>query len=173
MQVQCIFITDIETEAFMNRIFTLQQALLRVIEDHQYIDRIDAPPLDWERIHMISCAKVGYMLAAERGLDPILSACACAVHDFGRILTGTQKNHGQAGAGPVREFLRETRLFSEDEIDLIVPTVANHSKKAEIGTPLEELVKDADLIDYASYGQTFKRQEQIDRFERIAKPSHK
>lgn len=153
----------------MNRIFTLQQAILKVIDEHQNIDRSEAPPLDWERIHMISCAKVGYMLAEERGLDPDIAACACAVHDFGRILTGSQANHGQAGALPVQHFLRETALFSEDEILLISRAVANHSKKGEVGSPIEELVKDADLIDYASYGQVFKRQEQIDRFERLPK----
>ncbi len=153
----------------MNRIFTLQQAILKTIEEHKYVDRSNAPTLDWERIHMISCAKVGYMLAEERGLDPELSACACAVHDFGRIITGSQKDHGPAGAKPVRHFLRDTALFTEDEIIMISRAVENHSKKAEVGTPLEELVKDADLIDYASYGQPFKRQEQIDRFERLAK----
>jgi uncharacterized protein len=153
----------------MNRIFTLQQAMLKAIDENQHIDRSDAPPLDWERIHMISCAKVGYMLAAERDLDPELAACACAVHDFGRIITGSQVNHGQVGFAPVQQFLRETNLFTEDEILMIARTVANHSKKGEVGTPLEELVKDADLIDYASYGQVFKRQEQIDRYERLSK----
>jgi uncharacterized protein len=153
----------------MNRIFTLQQAILKTIDNHQDVDRSDSPPLDWERIHMISCAKVGYMLATERGLDPDLAACACAVHDFGRILTGRQENHGEAGAMPVQHFLRETALFSEEEILMISLAVANHSKKGEVGSPLEELVKDADLIDYASYGQTFKRQEQKDRFKRLSK----
>lgn len=153
----------------MNRIFTLQQAILNKINEYQNINRSDSPPLDWERIHMISCAKVGYVLAMERGLDPDLCACACAVHDFGRILTGSQSNHGEAGVIPVQYFLRETGLFSEDEIAKISQAVANHSKKGEVGSPLEELVKDADLIDYASYGQTFKRQEQIDRFERLTK----
>jgi uncharacterized protein len=155
----------------MNRIFTLQQAILQTINEHQNIDRTDAPPLDWERIHMISCAKVGYVLAIERELDPILCACACAVHDFGRILTGCQTNHGEVGALTVREFLRDSTLFTEDEISKISLAVANHSKKGEVGTPLEELVKDADLIDYESYGQIFKRQEQIDRFERLEWPS--
>jgi len=153
----------------MNRIFTLQQAMLKVIDEHQHIDRSTAPPLDWERVHMISCAKVGYLLAVKRGMDPVLSSCACAVHDFGRIITGSQENHGQAGYLPVQHFLRETGLFIEDEIVMISQSVANHSKKGEVGTPLEELVKDADLIDYASYGQSFKRQEQIDRFERLSK----
>jgi uncharacterized protein len=153
----------------MNRIFTLQQAVLKTIDEHKDVDRSGSPPLDWERIHMVSCAKVGYMLAMERGLDPDLSACACAVHDFGRILTGSQENHGPAGAMPVQLFLRDTALFSEDEIIMISRAVENHSKKGEVGTPLEELVKEADLMDYASYGQVFKRQEQIDRFHRLSK----
>ncbi len=153
----------------MNRVFTLQQAILKTIDEHKHIDRRNAPTLDWERIHMISCAKVGYLLAEERGLDSDLSACACAVHDFGRILTGSQEDHGPAGAIPVQHFLRETSLFTEEEITMIALAVANHSKKGEVGSPLEELVKDADLIDYASYGQTFKRQEQSDRYERLSK----
>jgi len=151
----------------MNKIFQLQQLVLRVIDENENVDRSQAPPLDWERIHMISCAKVGYLLAHERGIDPILAACACAVHDFGRILTGSQQNHGPAGEEPVREFLAASMLFQPEEVELIAKSVKNHSKKGEIGTPLEELVKDADLIDYASYGQTFKRQEQIDRYERL------
>ena len=159
---------QVSTEAFMNRIFTLQQAMLEVIEQNRNIDRTDSPSLDWERIHMISCAKVGYMMALDRGLDPEFCACACAVHDFGRIITGSQKNHSSAGALPVQDFLRKTNLFSQDEIRLIALAVLNHSKKGEVGSPLEELVKDADLVDYYSYGQTFKRQDQIDRFENIA-----
>jgi uncharacterized protein len=151
----------------MNRIFILQQAMFELIEQNRNIDRTDSPSLDWERIHMISCAKVGYMMAFDRGLDPEFCACACAVHDFGRIITGSQKNHGPAGAVPVQDFLRKTNLFSKDEILMIALAVLNHSKKEEVGSPLEELVKDADLVDYYSYGQTFKRQDQIDRFEKI------
>ena len=116
---------------------------------------------------MISCAKVGYLLGQSRGLDPDLCACACAVHDFGRILSGKQENHGPAGALPVYAYLERMEMFSVEELDMIVLAVKNHSRKGEAGTPLEELVKDADLIDYASYGQTFQRQEQADRFQRL------
>jgi uncharacterized protein len=100
----------------MNRIFKLQQAILKMIDEHKDVDRSGSPTLDWERIHMISCAKVGYILAMERGLDPDLSACACAVHDIGRIITGSQENHGSAGAMPVQLLLREMDLFTEAEI---------------------------------------------------------
>lgn len=152
----------------MNRLFKLQQALFGVIDQYKDIDRSKGASLDWERMHAVSCAKVGYLLAAQRGIDPVLGACACAVHDFGRILTGDQAGHGEAGYLPVRKFLLESGLFSEEESQAIAEAVQNHSRKSEIGTPLEELVKDADLIDYHSYGHAFKREEQAARFRGLA-----
>ena len=151
----------------MNRLFALQQALFQVIEAHQEIDRSRGEPLNWERMHMASCAKVGYMLARGRGLDPVLAACACAVHDYGRILTGVQEGHAEQGAEPVRTFLIKTGLFDREETDAITEAVRNHSKKGEKGTPLEELVKDADLMDYHSYGRDFSRRSQRERFLQI------
>ena len=33
--------------------------------------------LDWERMHMASSARLAYLMAQERGVDPDLAACAC------------------------------------------------------------------------------------------------
>jgi len=38
--------------------------------------------------------------------------------------------------------------------------VKSHSKKAEVGTPLEEIVKDADVLDMHDYGRPLPREEQ-------------
>jgi len=66
---------------------------------------------------------------------------------------------------PVKEFLKKTQLFDDEEIDKISISAKNHSKKGEIGSPLEELVKDADVMDFYQYGYEFKRQDQKDRLE--------
>ena len=124
-------------------------------------------PIDWERIHVISCAKLGYLMAEERGVDPILAAVACAVHDYGRIITGKQANHAEIGYEPVMEFLRETELFSEEEILEIGISVKNHSNKSDVGTPLEEIVKDADVLDFHQYGYEMPRPEQQARLNRM------
>jgi uncharacterized protein len=36
-------------------------------------------------------------MALERDVDPEMAACACAVHDYGRIVTGKQAGHAEAG----------------------------------------------------------------------------
>ncbi|MDD4376781.1 MAG: HD domain-containing protein [Eubacteriales bacterium] len=150
----------------MNRILNLQKNLLRIINEQE--GKIDCrdESLDWERIHMASSARVAFFLAIERGADPELSACAATVHDFGRILTGVQKGHAEAGFEPVRRFLSEIGLFSEDEIEIISMAVKNHSNKTSVGTLIEEIVKDADVIDCYQYGYPFDRPEKEERYKK-------
>lgn len=98
-----------------------------------------------------------------------MAAAACAVHDYGRIITGRQEGHAEAGYLPVQEFLKnlEPKLFTDDEIAQIALAVKNHSKKGEVGTKLEEIVKDADVLDFYQYGYNMARKEQQDRLESL------
>lgn len=148
----------------MNRLLPLEEKILQVIQAQEGKVAERDETLDWERLHMASSARCAWLLALERGADPELSACAAAVHDFGRILTGKQKDHAEAGYVPVQEFLRETGLFAADEIAAIANAARNHSRKTEQGTILEEIVKDADVIDCYQYGLPFDRPEKEERY---------
>lgn len=152
----------------MARLLKLERALLAEIKKYEELvtEKRDSP-IDWERIHLASCARVGYILAEERGLDPELAACACAVHDYGRILNGKQEGHAEYGYRPVMDFLRNTGLFTEEEIAEIGIAVKHHSRKGEIGGALEEIVKDADVMDYSQYGLELPREDQRRRYERL------
>jgi uncharacterized protein len=148
----------------MNRVYLLQLELLKIINS-QDTSLVRDETLDWERLHSASCARLGWLLALERGEDPELAASAAAVHDFGRILTGSQNDHAAAGLLPVQAFLRSTGLFNEDEIAVIALAVKNHSSKTVVGSPIEEIVKDADVIDCYQYGMPFDRPEKKTRYE--------
>lgn len=151
----------------MKKILRLQSALLKEIDKYEELIPERDHFIDWERVHISSCAKIGYMIAEERGVDPILAAAACSCHDYGRIITGKQAGHAEAGYEPVKKFLKGTGLFDDDEINQIATAVKNHSKKSEIGSPLEEIVKDADVLDFHQYGYATARQEQQDRLEKL------
>jgi hypothetical protein len=43
----------------------------------------------------------------------------------------------------------------------------NYSGKSEEETPLQEIVKDADILDFYQYGYEFQRQEQKDRLTKL------
>jgi uncharacterized protein len=148
----------------MNRVAQLQCMLLDMMD---MLDK-DTPrdeTLSWERLHMASSARIAWLLALERGADPELCAATAAVHDFGRIVSGLQENHAEAGYVPVQGFLQYTGLFTEDEIAVIALAVRNHSSKTEVGTDIEEIVKDADVIDCYQYGLPFDRPEKKARYE--------
>lgn len=153
----------------MNKILKLQIELLNEIGKYEKLVTERDHLIDWERIHISSCAKIGYLMAEERGFDPIIAASACAVHDYGRIITGRQKDHAEAGYLPVQEFLKRTGLFTKEEINQISVSVKNHSRKAEIGSLLEEIVKDADVLDFFQYGYEIRREDQKGRLERLGK----
>lgn len=153
----------------MNRLLKLQSALLKEIDKYEKLIPERDQPGDWERVHISSCAKLGYLFAEKRGVDPELAAIACACHDYGRIITGKQQGHAEVGYEPVKAFLEKTCLFEKEEIEQIALAVKNHSNKAEVGSPLEEIVKDADVLDFHQYGYAMPRKEQQDRLERLLK----
>ena len=147
------------------RLLPLQTAYLQLIARQEGVLDHRDETLDWERMHMASSARLAYLMAQERGEDPDLAACAAAIHDIGRVLTGRQAGHAEAGEGPARAFLRETGLFSSQEIELLAAAVRNHSKKSEVGHPIEEIVKDSDVVDCYQYGLPFAREEQRARYQ--------
>ena len=97
----------------MNRLIGLQSLMLEEIEKHVKLVPQRDEPAEWERVHIASCAAIGHILAEKRGVDAELAACACAAHDYGRIVTGKQADHAQAGYEPVKELLKRDGRFRE------------------------------------------------------------
>lgn len=148
-----------------NRLMTMQGMLLEEIDKYAaLVPERDQTPV-YEKVHAIGSGKIGYLLALQRGVDPDLAAAACSCHDYGRIVTGKQEGHAHAGYEPVKAFLEGTGLYTDEEIETIALAVRNHSSKSEIGAPIEEIVKDADVLDFHQCGYKMPRQEQQDRLD--------
>ena len=145
---------------FMNDLQRIY-SLLNYLEE-QAIER--DYPIIWERTHAISCAQIGRMLAEKRNIDTEQAALACALHDIGRWISGRQVDHAPKGEGPARSFLAEGKGSIELR-EQIVQAVINHSKKEHIGTPLEELVKDADILDCYWHGLKIDKVHHINRLK--------
>ena len=151
----------------MSRILKTQFKLLKKVDEYTQQTMERDYPLDWERVHIGSCAGIGQLLALKRGDDTELAAIACAVHDYGRLVTGKQANHAENSYAPLKEFLSECGFFSAQEIEILAQAAKCHSNKHEVGTPLQEIVKDADVLDCYHYGQELSRPEQRQRLEQV------
>lgn len=151
----------------MNKVLKLQGMLLKKIAEFEDSSLERDYPLEWEKIHMVSCARIGYILALKRGVDPELAAIACALHDYGRIVTGKQQGHAPAGYEPLKAFLNNCDGFPAEKVEILAQAAKNHSNKQDVGTQLEEIVKDADVLDCYQYGQALAREEQRKRLKKV------
>ena len=76
-------------------------------------------------------------------------------------------NPAPAGYEPLKEFLAKCGFFTPHEIEILAVAAKNHSSKKEVGSPLEEIVKDADVLDCYQYNMPIEREEQKKRLENI------
>ncbi|MDQ7096047.1 HD domain-containing protein [Desulfosporosinus sp. PR] len=142
------------------------QDVYEVLEQMELQTRERDYPIIWEKVHATSCAQIGRMLAQKRQVDGEQAALACALHDSGRWVSGRQENHAPKGEELTRRFLK-TRNFPLDVQEQIVQAVVNHSQKDKIGTPLEELVKDADILDCYWYGDVISKEFHVARLQKV------
>ena len=145
----------------------MQLALLREIDKYSELLSEREASSDWEKLHLSSVSRIGTLLALKRGIDKDLAAISCTCHDYGRIITGKEENHAENGYPKVKDFLGKLEVLSSEELEIVAIAVKNHSKKGEVGSPLEELVKDADIIDLYLYEIPLKREDQIKRLENL------
>lgn len=121
-----------------------------------------------EIAHFTSTAQIAKIIAMKRGIDTRLATATALVHDIYRIKTGINENHAELGAPIAREFLKKHSDFSDKEIEEIVLAVKNHSKKDEIGSQLEELIKDVDVFDSYFYNLKKDSDHYRKRFYKVA-----
>ena len=108
--------------------------------------------------HLYGVSLAATMIARKRGLDPEIASMAAMLHDL----------HAYEGAELASEILDELKLTDEAETELICSAIYHHSDKLVMDTPMDEVLKDADVIHHCMYdlSKTIKEKEQV-RFEKL------
>ena len=118
--------------------------------------------------HLYGVSLAATMLAKKRGLDPELAAMAAMLHDMHAYKTGSYDDHAHKGADLAREILTELELTNPEETDLICSAIYHHDDKYSVDGPMDELLKDADVIHHTlnDTAKPIKEKEQA-RYDRI------
>jgi len=153
----------------MQRSYVVSRELLKFLIEQGQRDLKRDVSLTWERIHSMGSSRIACILSGRRGVDIELGYSAGALHDFGRFVTGRQENHAENGYEPVKEFLKRLNIFSEQEVEEVSRAVKNHSRKEAVGTPLEEIAKDSDILDCYFLGLAPEKEYHRKRFEALKK----
>ena len=128
----------------MSRVKDLQKQvhkILKGMEDNQ--KRASAIA----HLHGVSLAAV--MLAKKRGEKPELAAMAGLLHDLYAYKSGSYEDHAHRGAEYARQLLTEMEITTAEETEIICSAIWHHDSKAEIDAPMDEILKDADVIHHS------------------------
>lgn len=99
-------------------------------------------------VHLYGVSLATTMLAKKRGLEPELASMAAMLHDLYAYQTGFYDNHAHKGAELAGNILRELKLTDEIETDIICSAIYHHDDKLVVDSPMDEVLKDADVIHH-------------------------
>ena len=147
----------------------------RLKELRRYVDaeinRMEDPDKRTSAIaHLYGVSLAATMIAKKRGLDPELSAMAAMLHDLYAYTSGSYDDHAHKGAELARQILDELKLTDASETDMICSAVYHHDDKLVTDGPMDEVLKDADVIHHVmnDLSKAVKEKEQ-ERYDRLCK----
>ena len=98
--------------------------------------------------HLNGAAMAAAYLAKRRTEDAELAAIAGLLHDMYAYTAGTYEDHAHKGADLARKILGKLKITSEEETDIICSAIYHHDDKASVDSPMDEVLKDADVIHH-------------------------
>ena len=120
--------------------------------------------------HLYGVSLAATLIAIKRGLDPELAAVSAMLHDLHAYKTGSYDDHAHLGAELARKILGKFDFMKEDEIDTICSAIYHHDDKASIDAPMDEVLKDADVMHHVmnDLSKPIKEKEQA-RYDNLCK----
>ena len=128
----------------MSRIKDLQKKVFKILENMDDGDKHDKAVA-----HLSGVSLAAVMLAKKRGQSPELAAMAGLLHDLYAYKSGSYDDHARRGAEYARKLLEKMELTTPEETEVICTAISHHDSKAEIDSPMDEILKDADVIHHS------------------------
>ena len=150
----------------MSRIKDLQKQVHKILaksmDDNQKRSNAVA------HLHGVSLAAV--MIAKKRGENAELAAMAGLLHDLHAYKSGSYDDHAHKGADYTRKVLSELGITDERETEIICSAIWHHDSKDVVDSPMDEILKDADVIHHSLGDPTkdVKEHEKV-RYEKLCR----
>ncbi|WP_282935549.1 CHAP domain-containing protein [Paenibacillus sp. RC67] len=121
---------------------------ISIIVDEMLLTISDADRRRNAYIHLYGVSNFASMLAHKRGLHAELAAIAGMLHDYYFYKTGISTFHAENSAEAVRPILRNTGLFSKEELRTILRSIFYHNNQMNQHGVYEETIKDAVMLHH-------------------------
>ncbi|WP_029324434.1 HD domain-containing protein [Butyrivibrio sp. AE3004] len=121
---------------------------LRTYIDKELANITDSDKRTSATAHLYGVSLAATILAKKRGLNEELAAMSGMLHDLHAYKSGSYDDHAHLGADLARKILEELGITSKEETDIICSAIYHHDDKLVTDSPMDELLKDADVIDH-------------------------
>ena len=134
----------------MNRIEKVREAVDEII-----LNMSDLEERRCAYLHLYGVSQACALLALKRKENVELATIAGMLHDIYSYVKMNSQDHAHKGAEMARDILDSLDIFTEDEKELICTAIYNHSDKSMIHSWLDEILKDADVMQHVLYNPLF------------------
>ena len=144
--------------------------MLRKYVDARLNEMPDADKRTGAIAHLYGVSLAASLLAKKRGLNAEILSMAAMLHDLYAYESGSYDGHAHKGADLARSVLGELQLTDEAESDIICSAIYHHDDKLIVVGPMEEALKDADVIHHCmnDLSKEVKEKEKV-RFENLCR----
>lgn len=145
----------------------------RIEKVRQIVDEIVCNMTDVEErrcayLHLYGVSQACALLSIKRKENVELAVISGMLHDIHSYANMDSQDHAHKGAIMARNILDSLKLFSEDEKNLICSAIHNHSDKLNVHGSLDEILKDADVMQHVLYNPLFEiKQHEQKRYHSI------
>ncbi len=98
--------------------------------------------------HLYGVSMAAQLLAQKRGENAELAGMAGLLHDLYAYESGSYDDHAHKGADLAREVLGKLDITTPEETDVICSAIFHHDDKAAVDSPMDEILKDADVMHH-------------------------
>jgi len=102
-------------------------------------------------VHLYGVSMACSLLAKKRKASVELAVIAGMLHDIYSYCHMDSEDHAHKGAEMGLEILNSMDTFTQEEKNLICSAIWNHSDKSSVHGALDEILKDADVMQHCLY----------------------
>jgi len=128
---------------------------VRDIIDEILLNMTDVEERRCAYLHLYGVSQTCALLALKRNENVELAVIAGMLHDIYSYANMDSTDHAHKGAKMARSILDSLNIFNENEKNLICSAIYNHSDKSIVHDSLDELLKDADVMQHVLYNPLF------------------
>jgi len=128
---------------------------VREVVDEILVNMSDHEERRCAYLHLYGVSQACALLALKRKENVELAVIAGMLHDIYTYANLDSRDHAHKGAEMARDILDSVDIFTEDERELICTAIYNHSDKLTIHSWLDEILKDADVMQHVLYNPLF------------------